>query len=172
MTSRTLDGYEPSWYEDNIAHFTTNFGQVAIDTNTWELVDCCVGINREYKHDNLQVKIYDKEFQILREKGISYSAALESTGYEYPIRKIQVGYNFEELSVANVLRALMEDTNNSTACIAVKKELVRLMRQKLKFTREDNKLLKELFCLWRKPILKKDLIERRAIVIRTPIIGG
>ena len=51
MTKLTLDGYEPSWYdkEDNTTHFTTNFGQVAVNQDTWELVDCCIGIANEYK---------------------------------------------------------------------------------------------------------------------------
>lgn len=171
-TSRELAGYEPSWYdeEDNTAHFTTNFGTVAVNRDTWELVDCCIGIAKEYHQDSMQVKIYDGEFQVAREKGMSLSAVLESPGYEYPLRKTYYGQRFDDLTPDEVLRALISDTNNSTAAIAAKKELVRLMRQKLKFTKEDNKLLKELFSLWRKPILKKDLVERKAIVVRTPII--
>lgn len=172
MTKLTLDGYEPSWYdkEDNTAHFTTNFGQVTVNQDTWELVDCCIGIANEYKQDHMQVKITDGEFQILRCKGTFYSAILESSKYPYPFKSMYVGYRFDDITVAEVLKALMECTNHSTAAIAAKKELVRLMRQKLRFTKEDNKLLKELFSKWRKPILKKDLVERKAIIVRTPII--
>lgn len=172
MTQQTLDGYEPSWYdkEDNIAHFTTNFGTVRVEQDTWKLTECCIGIAREYKQDHMQVKIFDGEFQVLREQGTFYNRVLESSGYKYPIRKSYVGRNFDELTVAEVLKALMECTNYSTAAIVVKKELIRLMRKDLKFTREDNKLLKELFSIWRKPILKKDLVERKAIIVRTPII--
>lgn len=172
MTTQTLAGYEPSWYdkEDNTAHFTTNFGTVGVNQDTWELTECCIGIAQGYKQDTMQVKIYDGEFQVLREQGMFYSGVLESTGYKYPIRKIYVGKNFSDLTVAEVLRALMECANNSTAAVAAKKELVRLMRQKLKFTKEDNKLLRDLFAVWRKPILKKDLVERKAIIVRTPII--
>lgn len=172
MTQQTLDGYEPSWYdkEDNTAHFTTNFGTVGVEQDTWKLTECCIGIAREYKQDHMQVKIFDGEFQVLREQGTFYNGVLESSGYKYPIRKSYVGRNFDELTVAEVLKALMECTNYSTAAIVVKKELIRLMRKDLKFTREDNKLLKELFSIWRKPILKKDLVERKAIIVRTPII--
>lgn len=172
MNQRTLDGYEPSWYdkEDNTAHFTTNFGQVAVNQDTWELTECCIGIAREYKQDSMQVKIYDGEFQILRERGTFYTAVLESSKYKYPFRSMYVGHKFDDLTVAEVLRALMECTNYSIAAVAAKKELVRLMRQKLRFTKEDNKLLKDLFAIWRKPILKKDLVERKAIIVRTPII--
>mgnify|MGYP001029239865 FL=1 len=172
MNQKTLDGYEPSWYdkEDNTAHFTTNFGTVAVIQDTWELVDCCIGIAREYKQNHMQVKIYDDEFQVLREQGMFYNGVLESPGYKYPIRKTYVGKYFDNLSIAEVLGAIQEDTNNSTAAVAVKKELVRLMMEKLKFTREDSKALKELFKSWRTPILKKDLVERKAIIVRTPII--
>lgn len=172
MTQRTLDGYEPSWYdkEDNTAHFTTNFGTVGVNQDTWELTECCIGIAKEYKQDHMQVKIYDGEFQVLREQGMFYSGVLESSGYEYPIRKSYVGKNFDDLTVAEVLRALIQCTNNSTAAVIAKKELVRLMRQKLKFAKEDNKLLRDLFAVWRRPILKKDLVERKAIIVRTPII--
>lgn len=172
MSQRTLDGYEPSWYdkEDNTAHFTTNFGTVGVEKDTWELTECCIGISRDYKQDHMQVKIFDGEFQVLREQGMFFSAVLESPGYEYPIRKSYVGHRFDDLTVAEVLKALIEDTNHSTAVIAAKKGLVRLMMEKLKFTREDAKLLKELFAIWRKPILKKDLVERKAIIVRTPII--
>ena len=172
MNQKTLDGYEPSWYdkEDNTAHFTTNFGTVAVTQDTWELVDCCIGIAREYKQNHMQVKIFDGEFQILREQGTFYNGVLESPGYKYPIRKTYVGKYFDNLSIAKVLGTIQEDTNNSTAAVAAKKELVRLMRQKLRFTREDNKLLRDLFATWRKPILKKDLVERKAIIVRTPII--
>lgn len=172
MTSQTLAGYEPSWYdkEDNTAHFTTNFGQVSVNQDTWELVDCCIGIANEYKQDHMQVKIYDGEFQILRCRGTFYTAILESSKYKYPFKSIYVGNKFDDLTVAEVLKALIECANNSTAAVAAKKELVRLMRQKLKFTKEDNRLLKELFAVWRKPILKKDLVERKAIIVRTPII--
>lgn len=168
----TIDGYEPSWYdkEDNTAHFTTNFGTVGVEQDTWELTECCIGINQEYKHDRMQVKIFDGEFQVLREQGVSYSDVLESSGYKYPIRKTYVGHNFGDLTTSEVLKALIEDENVSTAAIAAKKGLVKLMIQKLKFTREDSKLLRELFSIWRKPILKKDLVERKAIIVRTPII--
>lgn len=172
MTQRTLDGYEPSWYdkEDNTAHFTTNFGTVGVTQDTWELTECCIGIAKEYKQDHMQVKIYDGEFQVLREQGMFYSGVLESSGYKYPIRKSYVGHRFDDLTVSEVLRALIQCTNYSTAAIVAKKELVRLMRKQLKFTKEDDKLLKELFAIWRKPILKKDLVERKAIIVRTPII--
>lgn len=172
MTQQTLAGYEPAWYdkEDNTAHFTTNFGQVTVNQDTWELVDCCIGVADGYKQDHMQVKIYDGEFQILRCRGTFYSAILESSKYPYPFRSMHLGHKFDDLTVAEVLKALMECANNSTAAVAAKKELVRLMRQKLKFTKEDNKLLKDLFTIWRKPILKKDLVERKAIIVRTPII--
>ena len=172
MNQRTLDGYEPSWYdkEDNTAHFTTNFGTVGVNQDTWELTECCIGIANEYKQDHMQVKIFDGEFQILRYRGTFYSAVLESSKYPYPFRSMHVGHKFDDITVTEVLRALMECTNYSTAAVAAKKELVRLMKQKLKFTREDNKLLRDLFTTWRKPILKKDLVERKAIIVRTPII--
>lgn len=174
MVKEELDGYEPSWYdeEDNTAHFTTNFGTVAVKQDTWEVTECCIGIARDYKQDHMQLKIDDSEFQVLREVGVgtSYSAVLESPGYAYSLRKIYVGRRFDDLTVLEVLKALIECTNYSTAAIAAKKELVRLMQQKLRFTREDNKVLKELFSVWRKPILKKDLVERKAIIVRTPII--
>lgn len=172
MTKETIEGYEPSWYneEENMVHFTTNFGGVGVNKDTWELIECCIGIARDYHQDHMQVKIYDGEFQVLREQGTFYSAVLESPGYKYPFRKMHVGHRFDDLTVTEVLKALMECTNYSTAAIAAKKELVRLMQQKLRFTREDNKALKELFSAWRKPILKKDLVERKAIIVRTPII--
>lgn len=173
MVKASLDGWEPSWYDtqDNTTHFTTNFGQVVVDTNTWELVDCCIGIAQGYKQDRMMVKIYDGELQVLREQGmVGYSDALESSGLTYPIRQTYHGRHFGNLTVAEVLRAIMSDTNVSTAAIAAKKGLVKLMWEKLKFGREDLKLLRELLACWRKPVLKKDLVERKPIIVRTPII--
>ena len=172
MKQLTSDEYEPSWYDkkSNTTYFTTNFGIVGVKQDTWELTECCIGIAMGYKQDHIQVKICNGEFQILREKGVSYTAILESSGYKYPFRSMYVGHKFDNLTVTEVLKALIECTNHSTAAIAAKKELVRLMIQKVKFSKEDNKLLKELFSTWRKPILKKDLVERKAIIVRTPII--
>ncbi len=168
-TNAQLDGNEPSWYnkENNSDHYTTNFGGVEITRDTQKMIDCCIGLGRNQYNTQMSIKIFDGEFQISRDTFNTIFAELCSPEFPYKKGTKQV------IEISDVLRMLQKDDNFSVAAIAVKKELIWLMVNKLHFTKEDRQELGKLLKIWRQPITKDDLkptVKRTPIIKRTPIL--
>lgn len=166
---RTLDGNEPSWYNDdtNCDHYTTNFGGVEIHKETGDMLECCIGLGRNQYNVHMQIKIFNEEFQIAKDNFGSIYAELCSPNFPYKRNPKQT------IELSEVLIMLQKDDNFSIAAIAVKKELVRLMIKHLHFSKQDRYELHKLLGIWRKPITKEDLEEkpkRTPIITRTPIL--
>lgn len=163
LNKEQLDGNEIGWTNWGVKCYNTNFGQVELDENTEELVFCCIGIGRNQGNTEIGIKIIDGEFQIYKDTFGSIYAELCSKNFPYPCNTKQ------DIEISEVLKILQNDDNDSIAAIIVKKEIVRLMYNKLKFELQELVLLKGLLGSWRKPIKKSDLIERIPIIERTPI---
>lgn len=166
MSDSKLDGNEISWVNFGVKSYTTNFGQVTLDEKTDEFNECCVGLGRNQGNTEIGIKILQGEFQITKDTFGTVYAELCSKDYPYPKKPNQT------IEVLEILRILQKDNNDSIAAIIVKKEIVRLMYQKLKFGKAELIALRELLASWRKPITKKNLNppKREPIVERTPII--
>lgn len=166
LSDEALNGNEIAWTSWGISCYNTNFGQVEVDEKTEKFVSCCIGLGRNQGNTEMTIKITKGEFQITRDSFGAVYAELCSPNYPYKHHK-KTG----TITVGEVLRMLQKDTNNSVAAIIVKKEIVTLLRKKrMNLIVDDYKEIRELFRIWRKPILKRDLVERKAIIVRTPII--
>lgn len=166
LSDEVLNGNEMAWTNWGIKCYDTNFGQVELNEDTEELVSCCIGLGRNQGNTAMSIKIIGGEFQITCDSFGSIWAELCSPKYPYkdynPTKK--------SIEVNEVLQMLQKDNNYSIAAIIVKKKLIRLMKYQLHFTAVDKSELKELFRIWRKPVLKRDLVTRKPIIKRTPII--
>lgn len=165
MTQKSLDGNEIAWQNDEVKCYTTNFGTVEVDVNTEEFMECCIGLGRNYPNTQISIKIFDDEFQVSKDTFGSMYAELCSKNFPYPRNP---KYSIEVLEIIQILK---DDDNDSIAAVLVKRELIKLMYQKLKLTRAELKALNELVAGWRKPILttSETSVERHPIVTRTPI---
>lgn len=165
VTQKSLDGNEISWVNFGVKCYSTNFGQVEVDEETEEFVECCIGLGRNYPNTEIGIKIYDGEFQVTKDTFNTIYAELCSKNFPYPRNP---RYSIEVLEIIQILK---NDDNDSIAAVLVKRELVKLMYQKLKLTRAELKALNELVASWRKPILTRieTTVERHPIVTRTPI---
>lgn len=155
-----VNGDLPSWYnqEDNLDGYTTNYGGVTIVHGTELIKFACYGLGREYKNTSMTVRIKNsEEFQVEKTK-TSKAAELNSPGYPYPHKHVPT------LSILEILEMLQKDENYYYAGMLIKKTLVRLMLKHFKFNKEEKRALKELFQIWRKPIVGK--------IKRTPIVTG
>lgn len=144
-----IDGNEPSIVseEDNRVVYITNYGSVDVRLDTGELEFACMSIDRDRKYRWLAVKIVDGEFCVwVNRLGGTISESCYSS--KFPYEKGNGG-----LSPAEVFRSLAADENFSQAGIITKKTLVQLMMKRLNLNKEDKQELKELFSLWRKPIV-------------------
>lgn len=165
LTQKSLDGNEIAWMNEEVKCYTTNFGMVYVDIDTEEFVECCIGLGRNYPNTQICIKIFDDEFQVTKDTFNTVYAELCSKNYPYPRNP---KYSIEVLEIIQILK---DDDNDSIAAVLVKKELVRLMYQKLKLTKAELKALNELVASWRKPILTTSdtSVERHPIITRTPI---
>lgn len=165
-TDSKLAGNEISWVNFGVKSYTTNFGQVKLDEKTDEFRDCCIGIGRNQGNTEIGIKIIDGEFQITKDTFHTVYAELCSKDFPYPKKPSQT------IEITEVLRILQKDDNDSIAAIIAKKEIVKLMYQKLHFGKAELIALEALLASWRKPITKEDLNppKREPIVERTPII--
>lgn len=168
METEKSKGNEPSWEDKELngVNFTTNYGGVMVEKDTWQLISCCVGLGRNQGNVQMQIKILGDEFQIARDTFGTIWAELCSADYSY-----KLSYrNPKSIEIREVLRMIQKDDNNSVAAVLVKKTLVLLMLRKLRFSKDDLNELERVYTVWRKPILKRDLIDRTPIVVRTPIV--
>lgn len=173
-TKNQLDGNEPSWVNENwygdgktIVGYVTNFGMVEINQATGEVESAVIGVGRNQGNTQLSIKLIDNEFQVFKDTFNTIWAELCSPDFPYKKNPSQ------SIGITEVLQVLQEDDNFSVAAIAVKKRLIWLMVNKLKFTTEERKALGRLLKAWRKPITKEDLkepVKRTPIITRTPII--
>lgn len=166
FTAESLAGNEISWINFGKKSYTTNFGQVVLDEKTDEFRECCIGLGRNQGNTEISIKIFDGEFQITKDTFNTVYAELCSKDFPYPKKPNQT------IEIVEVLKILQKDDNDSIAAIIVKKEIVKLMYQKLHFGKAELIALEELLASWRKPITKEDLNppKREPIVERTPII--
>ena len=142
-----LAGNAISWSDDRISSYTTNFGQVEVSKkNPTKVIGACVGFGREQGNLSIAIKIVSGEFIIYQDHiGSRIVEYISSPNYPYQRGTVK-------LPIITVIDVLKNDQNDSIAGILTKKEIVKLMRKKLKFTREDNIALKELYASWRTPI--------------------
>lgn len=169
LSKEQLDGNEIGWVNWGVKCYNTNFGQVEIDEKTEEFVSCCIGLGRNQGNTEIGIKIFDGEFQIYRDTFGTIYSELCSKNFPYPKNTKQ------SLEILDVLKILQNDDNDSIAAIIVKKELIKLMYNKLNFGKTELLALRELLDSWRKPIRKADLnqplvITRVPIITRTPIL--
>lgn len=149
MSDASLAGEVPSYIEGKHSHYITNCGQVEVSTKTGKVFFACYGLGKNVGNIGLSVKIVNREFIVYRTYiGNSICEFLCSKDYPYKRGTTQ-------MSIQQVLRILLLDEDNSQAGVYVKKELIRLMTQKLKFTLEDKTLLEELYMGWRTTISTK-----------------
>lgn len=162
LNKETLAGNQIAWTneEEGVACYTTNYGQVSVDLQTGEFVDCCFGLGRNYGNTQMGIKIYDGEFQVYKDTFNTIYAELCSKNYPYPRNK-------PSFPALEVIQMLQKDDNDGVAAILVKKEIVKLMFYHLKLNKSELIAIRELFKIWRKPI-----ISRTPIIHRVPIIGG
>lgn len=165
LSDEVIKGNEIAWTNCGISCYNTNFGMVEVDEKTSRFVSCCVELGRNQGNTPMQVKIFDNEFQISCDYLGAISSELCSPNYNYSCNK-----SIKSIEITEVLQMLQQDNNCSVAAIIAKKELVKLMKVKLHFTADNEKELKELFRIWRNPILKRDLVIKIPIIKRTPII--
>lgn len=157
-----IDGEAPSWYdqEDDIDGYTTNYGGVQVSRKTGEIIFACVELGRNYENRPMTVKIIESEFQVLvRDNTGRGKNELASLQYPYKLKELP------RLSPMEVLEMLQKDDNMFYAAVLTKKTLVNQMMRHIKFNKDEQKALKELFKIWRKPII---LDAQRAPII----IGG
>lgn len=133
--------------ELNCDVYTTNFGSVYIDKTTGDVPYACVALGRNPDCEELDCTIIDGEFQITKRFIGKIQKELCSPGYPYP------NHSSQSISLHDVFELLKRDTNLTVPAIAVKKQLVRLLQDVFKFTQQDNQELKEVFNVWRKPIV-------------------
>lgn len=165
LSEEVLNGNEIAWTNWGIKSYTTNFGQVELNEKTEKLESCCIGLGRNQGNIEMSIKIIGIEFQITRDSFGAIWAELCSPKYPYKYWKPT-----KAIEISEVLQMLQKDDSYSIAAIIVKKRLVQLMRHQLHFTAANERELRELFKIWRKPVLKRDLVTRVPIIKRTPII--
>lgn len=155
-----MDGNSISWSNWGVKSYTTNFGQVIIDDKTNLIKECCIGLGKNQPNSEISVKIFDGEFQVLKETFYTVYSELYSKKFPYPVKTCPT------LPIVEILEILQKDNNDSIAAVTVKKQLTMLVFQKLsvEFGKKELIALRELLKSWRKPILK-----REPIIQRTPI---
>lgn len=155
-----IEGDIPSWYdkEDDLDGYTTNYGGMTVIHNTEKIDFACFGLGKDYGNIPMTIRIDNEEFQVMKDRpfGNVGVAELNSPGYPYKHKELP------SFDLLEVLEMLQKDTNYHYATILVKKTLVRLMLKHFKFNKEEKQALKELFKIWRKPIVSE----------RKPIITG
>lgn len=161
LNNEQLQGNEIGWINWGIKCYNTNFGQVELDEKTEELVFCCISLGNNQGNTRIGVKIIDEEFQIYKDYFGTIYSELCSDGFPNPARTLN------KIGIEEVINILQNDDNDSVAAVLVKKELIRLMYNKLHFGRSELIALSQLLKSWRKPIRKLDLNKE---VKRVPII--
>ena len=152
-----MNGDISSTYNKNTNQYSyiTNYGNIDVAKNTGKIEYACVGFGRNYKNTRMTIKIDGSQFQIIKTTPCGLGIAeLNSPNYSYKHKDLM------ELDLGEVLEMLKNDDNFYYVAILVKKTLIHLMLDTLKFNRQEKQMLKEVFSAWRKPIITK----------RTPII--
>ena len=133
--------------ETNCDVYTTNFGSVHINRVTGEVQYASISLGKNQECTEMDCQIIDGEFRISKRLIGTIQRELCSPGYCNPSNVSQT------ISLHDIFELLKKDTNFTVPAIAVKQKLVKLMEQKFKFNKYDKQELKEVFQVWRKPIL-------------------
>lgn len=154
-----IDGEIPSWYDkdDDIDGYTTNYGGIQVIRKTGKLDFACIGLGKDYGNQPMTVKIIESEFQVLVSDSTGRGKTeLTSPHYPYKLKELP------RLDLIDVLEMLQKDTNMFYAAVLTKKTLIKQMMWYIKFSKEEQKALKELFKIWRKPIILSP--QRKSII--------
>lgn len=153
-----VQGDIPSWYDkgDDLDGYTTNYGGMTVIHDTEKINFACFRLGRDYGNTSMTIKIGNEEFQVMKDRpfGNVGVAELNSPGYLYKHEELP------SVGLLEVIGMLQKDTNYHYATVLVKKTLVKLMLKHFKFHKEEKQALKELFKIWRKPII----MERKPII--------
>lgn len=144
-----IDGQIPSWYnkENNSDEYITNYGTMSVIKSTSEVKYACIGLGKNPHNRCMTVRINKEEFQVTecRDFGNEISE-MSSSGYPYK-RK--------DLSSLSTMEMLLNDDNFSQAAMLTKKTLIKLMINQLKLNRKETQAIRELFSMWRVPVVTK-----------------
>lgn len=148
-----IKGESPSWYdeENDIDGFTTNFGTLTIHRSTGVIDFACIGLGRNDGNTRMSVRIDGWEYQVSKDKSFGATGLSELNSPNYPYKHKEL----PQLSVLEVLEMLQQDDNYSLAAVIVKRALVTSMKKYVKFSQEEKQALRELFKIWRKPIVTR-----------------
>lgn len=145
-----MDGQIPSWYnkENNSDEYITNYGTMSLIKDTSEVKYACIGLGKNRHNRHMTVRINKEEFQVTecRDFGNEISE-MSSSGYPYKRKDLS------SLSTMEVLEMLLNDDNFNQAAMLTKKALIKLMINQLKLNRKETQAIRELFSMWRVPVV-------------------